>query len=375
VVVVGGGPVGAAFALPLHASGLNVALLDSRDSTSRAVSLRPLALSYGSRLILERIGVWDALRAATPINRIHVSQRGGFGRVLLTASEAELPALGYVSDYATLVTALDAAVSRAALRVVGGARVTTLAHDASSARVEFMSEAGVDECIASLVVIADGSALAAQVDVRVTDYRQSAVTAFVSTELAHQNTAYERFTDQGPIALLPFDARYALVWTVDAAQADSLMQSTPLEFLARLQERFGERLGRFTEVSQHAVHHLTLRVAEDTSIGRAILIGNAAQALHPVAGQGFNLGLRDAWELAREIRRRSPQDAALPAAYRARRRIDRSGGIAFTNALVRIFSNDITVLAMARGAGLALLDNLPPVKQFVTRRMIFGSRG
>ncbi|MES2564662.1 MAG: FAD-dependent monooxygenase [Pseudomonadota bacterium] len=375
VVVVGGGPVGAAFALELHASGSNVALLESRAGASEAIGLRPLALSYGSRLIFERVGVWDALAAATPIERIHVSQRGGFGRALLTAAEAALPALGYVTDYATLVAALDAAVSRAGLKVVRGARVTTLAHDAASARVEFVSEAGVDECIASLVVIADGSALAAQVDIRVTDYRQSALTAFVHTELAHGNTAYERFTNEGPIALLPFEARHALVWTVDPAQADALMQSTSLDFLTRLQDRFGERLGRFTQVSQRAAHHLTLRVAEDTNIGRAILIGNAAQALHPVAGQGFNLGLRDAWELASEIRHRSPHDEVLPAAYRARRRIDRRGGIAFTDALVRVFSNDIPGLSIARGAGLALLDNLPAVKQFVMRRMVFGSRG
>ncbi|HET7159471.1 MAG TPA: FAD-dependent monooxygenase [Burkholderiales bacterium] len=375
VVVVGGGPVGSALALALHVANFNVVMLESRTHASEPIGLRPLALSYGSRLIFERLEVWDALAAATPIERIHVSQRGSFGRAVLTAAEAALPALGYVTDYAALVAALDAAVCRAGLKVIRGARVNTLAHDATCARVEFISEAGVDECIASLVVIADGSALAAEVDVRVTDYHQSAVTAFVHTELAHEHTAYERFTSEGPIALLPFEARCALVWTVGSAQADALTQATPREFLTRLQDRFGERLGRFVQVSERAAHDLTLRVAEDTTIGRAILIGNAAQAPHPVAGQGFNLGLRDAWELAGEIRRRSPHDEALPAAYRARRRIDRRGGIAFTDALVRIFSNDIPGLGIARGAGLALLDNLPPVKQFVMRRMVFGSRG
>lgn len=375
VVVVGGGPVGAALALELHASGFSIALLEAREHVGAATGLRPLALSYGSRLIFERLGIWDALGAATPIERIHVSQRGRFGRALLTAAQARLPALGYVTDYATLVSTLDAAVDRAGLNAVRGARVTTLAHDASSARVEFTSAAGMADCIASLVVIADGSALAADVNVRTTDYHQSAVTAVVRTEASHRRTAYERFTPEGPIALLPFGERYALVWTVSPADADELIGATPHAFLARLQDRFGERVGRFTEVGARAAHHLSLRVAERTTVGRAVLIGNAAQALHPVAGQGFNLGLRDAWELAIEIRRRSPGDAQLPQAYHARRRIDRRGGIAFTDALVRIFSNNLAALGFARGAGLALLDSLPPAKEFVMRRMVFGARG
>lgn len=375
VVVVGGGPVGAALALELHASGFSAALLEARVGAGPSAALRPLALSYGSRLIFERIGIWDALGAATPIERIHVSQRGRFGRALLTATQARLPALGYVTDYANVVATLDAAVDRAGLTVIRGARVTTLAHDSSSARVEFASAAGVEECVASLVVIADGSALAADVHVRTTDYHQSALTALVQTELPHRHTAYERFTPEGPIALLPFEHRYALVWTVHPADADELTRATEHAFLARLQDRFGERLGRFTEAGARAAHHLTLRVAERTTLGRAVLIGNAAQALHPVAGQGFNLGLRDAWELATEIRRRSPDAAQLPEAYRARRQIDRRGAIAFTDALVRIFSNDLALPGLARGVGLALLDSLPPAKEFVMRRMVFGSRG
>jgi 2-octaprenyl-6-methoxyphenol hydroxylase len=211
--------------------------------------------------------------------------------------------------------------------------------------------------------------------VRITDYGQAAVTAIVEPDRPHRNIAYERFTPDGPLALLPFGRSYAVVWTVPDAAAADLVAAAPDIFIERLQERFGFRAGRFVHVASRAAQHLTLRVAESIAIGRAVLIGNAAQALHPVAGQGFNLGLRDAWELASEVQCRGAADEALPRAYAARRRIDRNGGIAFTDALVKIFSNDFGLLGVARGAGLALLDNVPAAKNFVARRMIFGSRG
>lgn len=375
VVVVGGGPVGAALALELARTALQVALIEARETAIPVEGFRPLALSYGSRLIFERLAVWDELKPATPIACIHISQRGRFGRTLLTAAEADLPALGYVVDYAGLVSALDAAVASSRLNVFSGARVTTMAYDASSARVEFATANEVSDCIASLVVIADGSALAGDVDVRTVDYGQSAVTALVGAEVPHRHIAYERFTPGGPIALLPLDQGYALVWTMRSEEADELTIATPEAFLARLGDRFGERVGRFTGVGARTTHRLALRMAGRTTYGRTVIIGNAAQALHPVAGQGFNLGLRDAWELAGEIKRHGADSARLLEAYRARRRIDRAGGIAFTDALIRIFSNDLLPLRLARGAGLTLLDCLPPAKNFVVRRMIFGVRG
>jgi len=375
-VVIGGGPVGAAAALELDAAGLRVLLIESRETAAPiAGDTRPLALSYGSRLILERLGVWDALAAATPIERIHISHRGRFGRAVLTAAEAELPALGYVLDYGTLTTALDDAIASRGLRTLRGARVTSIAHDRTSARIEFATAQGPGACFASVVAVADGTADTAGVEVRVVDYGQSAVSARVETDRGHSRTAYERFTSEGPLALLPHGGGYAVVWTTPAEHAQRMCDATPAAFLAELQERFGERAGRFTAVSARAAHRVALRVAERTTSGRAALIGNSAQALHPVAGQGFNLGLRDAWELAGEIRKRGPGDEALLLAYGARRRIDRTGAVAFTHALVKVFSNDWLPLGLARGAGLTLLDSLPPAKNFVVRRMIFGSRG
>ncbi|MEA3156434.1 MAG: 2-octaprenyl-6-methoxyphenol hydroxylase, partial [Betaproteobacteria bacterium] len=349
---------------------------EARERAAQSTSLRPLALSYGSRLIFERLAVWRELATtATPIARIHISQRGRFGRSELTAREAGLPNLGYVLDYTALARALDAAVFTSRLEVIRGATVTSVAHGATSARVEFSTVDGVRDCIGSLVVVADGSALAADLEVRTIDYRQSAVTARVDTELPHRHTAYERFTPDGPIALLPFQQSYGLVWTTRSDEADELVNVTAPSFLNLLQDRFGERVGRFVAVGARSAQRLTLRVAQRTTWGRAFIIGNAAQALHPVAGQGFNLGLRDAWELATEIQTRGPRDEHLFNAYRARRRIDRAGGIAFTDALIRIFSNDFLPLGVARGAGLTLLDCLPAAKNFVVRRMIFGTRG
>lgn len=375
VAVVGGGPVGAALALELHASGLTVALLEARHAATASTDLKPLALSYGSRLILERLGVWDALDPATAIMRIHVSQRGRFGQTVLTADETRLPALGYVVDYAALVARLDAAVAERGVNVIRGARVAHIAHDATSARLEYETREGTRECTASLVAIADGNAFTAAVDVDTRDYVQSALTARIGAARAHQHDAYERFTPSGPIALLPFDRGYALVWTMRPDDALQWAAADPDAFLAHLHASFGDRVGRFTGVSARAQHGLALRVARETTWGRAVLIGNAAQALHPVAGQGFNLGLRDAWELATELKRHSPRAPDVLDRYRARRRLDRAGGITLTDTLVRLFSNDFAPLAFARGAGLTLLDCFPPAKDWFVRRMIFGARG
>jgi 2-octaprenyl-6-methoxyphenol hydroxylase len=178
--------------------------------------------------------------------------------------------------------------------------------------------------------------------------------------------------------LLPSGDELALIWTAGHDHAQKLGELSADEFLAQLQKQFGGRLGAFTETGARALFPLLLRYAASVTQTRTILIGNAAQTLHPVAGQGFNLGLRDAWELAGELMRCARDvigNAAMLQAYRARRRIDRSGGIAFTDSLVRLFSNDIMPLRMARGAGLTLLGCMPPVKDFVVRRMTFGARG
>jgi 2-octaprenyl-6-methoxyphenol hydroxylase len=378
IVVVGGGPVGAALALALVDAGFSPTVLESRELQTGSDDPRPLALSYGSRLILDRLGVWAALAPATPIECIHVSQGGGFGRVTLAASEARLPALGYVVDYARLHATLRAALAHRAPRFITGAQVTAVrpAHDAAA--VELTLDGDRPAIAASLVAVADGGALGNLARVKTVDYGQAAVVATVTSEMRHRNMAFERFTPNGPLALLPCGADRALIWTVSPKRAQELCCLAPGEFLAQLHGEFGDRLGAFTAVVARSIFPLALKVAGNVAVPRTVLIGNAAQTLHPVAGQGFNLGLRDAWELAAQIERAHPQSigsAEMLATYQARRRADRCGGIGFTHSLVRLFSNDMTPLRVARGLGLALLGCLPPVKGFVVRRMTFGARG
>ena len=373
VVIIGGGPVGSALVLALQRTGWRIVLLEAR--TAATIDARPLALSYGTRLILERLGVWPALAAkATPIRHIHVSQQGGFGRAGLEAAEAGLPELGYVIDYAALARELVRATTEAsAADCRMGARVAAW-HGGDPARVDY-EMAGVQRTLtASLVVVADGSGVA---DADIVDYQQCAVTARVVSERPHNNTAYERFTPHGPLALLPDGTGWALVWTTSPTRAQMLCELDAQQFLAELRAEFGSRVGDFTAVSGRASYPLRLRRAPRESPDHTVLIGNAAQTLHPVAGQGFNLGLRDAWELAEHALNdaAAPGSAAWLKAYHARRNIDRGGGIGMTHALVQLFSNDLPPLRIARGLGLTLLGCVPPLKNFLVRRMTFGARG
>ncbi|MFN7087071.1 MAG: FAD-dependent oxidoreductase [Burkholderiales bacterium] len=378
IVIVGGGPVGAALALALSDSGLAVTLFEAREAAQRVSDSRPLALSYGSRLILERLGVWHALAPATPIDRIHVSQRGGFGRVVLSAAESGLPALGYVADYAQLHAALEDGLQRRGPRYFAGAKVLAVRDAQGTATVEFTAGGAPKTIGCRLVVAADGGALQGVAAVRTVDYHQVALTTRVRSELAHHNTAFERFTGDGPLALLPCGDELAVVWTARTERAQELYGLAPADFLIRLEHHFGGRLGSFSGGGARALFPLMLKHATEVLRPRVALIGNAAQTLHPVAGQGFNLGLRDAWELAGailECRQEAIGDAAMLLAYQSRRRLDRRAGIWFTDSLVRLFSNDVAPLAAARGVGLALLGCVPPLKNFVVRRMTFGARG
>lgn len=377
ILIVGGGPVGAAAALALRGTGLGVGLVEARAPHAAHTDPRPIALSHGSRLILERLGLWDALAPATPIERIHVSQRGGFGRVQLDATEVRLPALGYVLDYGRLATTLARALeTQDGCRVVQ-ATVSALEAGQESALVRFEAGRTFGEATARLVVVAEGGALSAA-RMRTRDYRQSVVTARVASEIPHRNVAYERFTPEGPLALLPLGERLALVWTTTPERAQQLCELPETGFLERLQHAFGSRLGAFSRASARSSYPLALKVADRIAEPRMVALGNAAQTLHPVAGQGLNLGLRDAWELAETLRGREQSEIGGLAhlkAYQARRRLDRRGGIGVTDALVRLFSNDIAPFRLARGLGLVALGAVPPARDFLVRRMTFGSRG
>lgn len=377
IVIVGGGPVGAALALGVRAGSRSILLLEARENSAN--DPRPLALSHGSRLILERLKVWSAVKTPTPILSIHVSQRGGFGSSRLTAREAGVPALGYVVPYAELQSALQQALHGP--EYLSGANVVRIETDENAASAEFIYRGSTHKIRADLLVLADGGRGLEGVngiELREKDYRQCAVVTQVKSELPHRNMAFERFTPQGPVALLPFGEQFALVWTATPEDAGALLQLDDAAFLQRLHEHFGDRLGKFVAAAKRASFPLKLKYADNPTAQRVVILGNAAQTLHPVAGQGFNLGLRDAWELNEVILRSAAEQigtAEMLKAYRRRRKLDRSGGIFFTDMLLRIFSNDLAPLRAARGMALTALDVLPAAKRFLMRRMIFGARG
>ena len=379
IVIVGGGPVGAAVAIALQGSGINVAVIEARADAGNSTDVRALAMSYGSRLILDRLGIWPQLEPVTPIESIHVSQRGGFGRTLLSAQEAHLPALGYVVRYAGLQQAFGKSLASTHLTLLAGAAVTDTHLTADGVAIAYRQQESVRSITARLLVVADGGAsagLTAGATVNTREYGQHAVVGLVETSQPHARKAYERFTPDGPIALLPFENRYALVWTAAPETADRLLALASAEFLEKLQQHFGDRAGRFMSIEARARFPLTLRYAADPVLPRTVLLGNAAQALHPIAGQGFNLGLRDAWELAETLLRHPTQDPGSDEClshYRAVRRPDRLRGIALTHSLVKIFSNDFFPLRATRGAALSLLELVPPAKRAFMQRMIFGA--
>ncbi len=380
VLIVGGGPAGSSLALALQGDGLDVVVLESKPDVGGIEDPRALALSYGTRLILQQLDTWRRLRAATPIETVHVSQRGGFGRTLLTAKESGLPALGYVVDYPDLAAALYAKVVEAKLAYLSGATVTALRTGADSAEAEFDFEGQSHQVRARLLVLADGGRcldLPPEMRQSVKDYHQCAVLARVKSELPNRHIAYERFTPWGPIALLPSGDGWALVWTASTEEAGELMALEDEEFLARLHHRFGDRVGRFTATGRRASWPLYLKQTRPVTRHHLAVIGNAAQILHPFAGQGFNLAVRDSWELADEILKTPVEDIGsepMLKAYRQRRSWDTGGGIAFTDSVLGLFTNDNKALTLGRGLGLTLLDALPGAKPLVLNRLIYGAR-
>ena len=381
VAIVGAGPVGATLALALADAGLDVVIVDSRSAGGTTRGDRTLALSHGARLIFERLGVFTPLAATsgavTPIVTIDVSQARGFGAVQLNAAEQGLPALGYVVSYRALQGVLDDALLRAGIRVDFGAAVSAVAGSRAAATIDI--EGQPDAPVqARLAVVADGAAASVRgIARRRHEYGQVAIVAKISLDRPHCGIAYERFTAEGPVALLPERDHYALVWTRRPADAPHTVALSEPAFVAALAGHFGSRVRGFMHASERRSFALTLEVARNTTAERIAVIGNAAQALHPIAGQGFNLGLRDAHDLARTIVD-SPRDALGSASmlnrYRESRSRDRRAGIAFTHGLVQLFGNDWPWLSVPRGIGMMLLDTVPLAKRAFGRAMLFGLR-
>lgn len=380
VAIAGGGLVGASLALALSQLDLHVALLEA--SPFGAVDQpsfddRTTALSNGSRRIFEAIGVWPLIeREATPIRRIHVSDRGRFAFARLDASEQGLEALGYVVTNRTMGAALWRRLSESAINVLAPARVTDVRIESNAQRISYTDSNGQAQVLrASLAVAADGAASvvreAAGVSAESWDYEQVALVTNVFTQRFHEHVAYERFTEAGPLALLPMsDGRMGLIWTFAPARAAEMAECPDEQFLALLQDAFGFRLGRFTRVGARQLYPLRLTRSADHIAERLAVIGNAAQALHPIAGQGFNLGLRDAASLAEVLAdAQAEQAAAFDAGdglwlerYRDWRAADRRNIVRFTDGLVRVFTQPFGPVKLLRDAGMLMFDLMSPAK-------------
>ena len=380
IAIIGGGPVGAALALALRGSNLKVCALEARAENTASQDARALALSYGSRLLLDRLGVWNSLNDVSPIRTIHISQQKSFGRAVLRAAELNVPELGYVLPYPALQAALDKALQHAESRVLYGSQVTALQGEANYATISYQQSGEEKSLQTRLAVVADGGKLLAQqYPPEVRDYGQSALITHITCAAPQLHKAFERFTPHGPLALLPFKEGYELVWTASHQTAQAMLSWDDATFLRELQQQFGDRVGDFLTVSKRTCFPLGLRRApQQTPQPHVVLLGNAAQTLHPVAGQGFNMGLRDAWELAQEILNVEPDLLGAETMlndYRKQRRTDREAGIRFTDSLVRLFSNDLPLVSAGRAAALTALDCLPFAKKFVAKRMMFGANG
>jgi 2-octaprenyl-6-methoxyphenol hydroxylase len=378
LIIAGGGPAGATLALALRDSGLAYRILDARPVGGLGIGDRTLALSHNARLVFERIGIWKKLASVTPIETIDVSQRGRFGITQLRAADCSVPALGYVIRYGELQAALDAELAESGIAIDFNRRVESVEAATDAVEVAAQGPAALERHRARLVVVADGSGESLpEIHRRKIDYRQMAVIANVTSDATKPRVAFERFTPDGPTALLPFEAGYALIWTAAPGFARELLALRDTEFLAALHRHFGDRAGRFTSVSERNAFPLSLQFASRVTGNRSVVLGNAAQALHPIAGQGFNLGLRDVWSLA-EVLRDTERDAigspAQLAAYEKTRRVDRWAGVVMTHGLVQAFANDHPLVALPRGLGLTLLDCVPPLKRAFARAMLNGLR-
>jgi 2-octaprenyl-6-methoxyphenol hydroxylase len=383
ITIVGGGMVGASLAVALAPLGLKVALVEEvphGSASQPSFDERTTALSNGSRRILEALGVWSGMSSsATPIRKIHVSDQGRFGFARIDAAEQGLEAMGYVVPNRALGMALWPRLQASpSVQVYCPAKVSSIQSGEHVVTLEIAGPSTAARIETRLVVAADGAQSTVRsafgVDAQARDYEQTAVITTVLPQRFHDHVAYERFTGSGPLALLPLEGgRCTLVLTLNRATAEAAMTWSDGEFLAEVQRRFGFRLGRFLKVGRRVSYPLSLTRAERTSAQRCVIVGNAAQALHPIAGMGFNLGLRDVASLAELIAERRHEPgfdagaAGLLAEYDAWRAADRGGVIAFTDGLVRMFASPLGVVRRLRNVGLLAFDLLPPAKAALSR--------
>lgn len=385
IAIIGGGLVGASLGCALAGTRMRVAVIEAvafKSDSQPSYDDRILAIAQGSKRILDAIGVWSEIAAtdATPIKTIHISDRGLFGFTRLDHASHGVEALGYAVPARVLGLALIRQLEHAPqVTIMCPARVSDIEMQSDRVNLAVASSSqNIERLNARLVVFADG----AESDLRgrlgfeagVCDYNQSAVLTVVTPERAHNNRAYERFTDSGPLALLPTSGnRYGVVWTAREEQLKDLLECSNSDFLHRLQQRFGDRLGMLRKPGKRRSYPLSFLKVKHPVQYRAVVVGNAAHTVHPVAGQGFNLGLRDVSALAQVVYDAHEDgldigDMKILDGYRQwrARDVDRVGW--FTDGLIRVFANDSFSLGLLRNAAMVGVDLVPPLQRALVRR-------
>jgi len=386
LVIIGGGMVGASLACALGKQALRIAIVEAvplQAESQPSYDDRAIALSFGTHKIFHAVGVWEHLAPqATPIKHIHVSEQGAFGVTRLHHSDEGVQALGYVAAARDIGQALIRQLhSLNNVDLISPAQLSGLHIEEGGATITINQDQQDLTLHCKLLVAADGGQSTTRqllgISATKTDYRQSAIIANVSTQLPHNHVAFERFTPSGPLAVLPMnmngdEQRCSIVWTQRSEQAKTILELHDPSFLSQLQQSFGNRLGRFLKVGKRSLYPLYLMHVQEQVRPRVALIGNAAHTLHPIAGQGFNLGLRDVAALAEVIVNAHHSGADIGELtvlqrYAQWRNTDHKRIIGFTDTLVRVFSNHFRPLQTARTTGLWALDSLPPAKHLLAK--------
>jgi 2-octaprenyl-6-methoxyphenol hydroxylase len=388
ILIVGGGLVGASLALALDAAGRNAILLEAAPprvatgETGTSDDDRNLVLARASVNALRHLGVWPQLEAAAgTIRRVEVSRAGEFGRLRMSADEAGVDALGRVVPGRVLGAALQRQLGACThVRRLAPAKLVSLTPVDAGWRARVTVADGEHDIEARLVVGADGSdslvRAQAGIGAQHHDYYQSLFVCTVACEREIPNCAFERFTDDGPVALLPLPGqRRGLVLTVSADRHDDIAMMDDAAFMALAQQRFGWKLGALSRPGKRFPHRIRRVLADALTAPRAVLVGNAAQTVHPIGAQGFNLGLRDALTLAELVGGAGdPGTPALLGEYAARRAPDREGVLAFSHGLIALGCLAQPALAPLRSLALLALDGIPPLRRAVAHQGM-GFRG
>jgi 2-octaprenyl-6-methoxyphenol hydroxylase len=387
VIVVGGGAVGTALALALAQQNFSVALIDAQlleERSNPQTDNRVFALAAGTQAVLTQLGVWSLVAAnAHAIEHIHVSNKGSYGTARLHAEDFDIAALGYMLSAVDLQCGLNEAVLKTSVDFYCPAQVVAIAHDDNEVRVDIERDGQRETLLGEFLVGADGARSFVReqlgIDVATHHFEQQAIVALVDLEQAHEQVAYERFTSDGAIALLPYGVKQSvLIWSLPDAQASDLSALTDQQFLTELQRTFGHRLGRFSGLQKRISYPLVQVRAASVKSGRVLLLGNAAQSLHPIAAQGFNLALRHVALLMSFLEQAKAQGTLWAGedflnGYVEAQAKDSEHTILFTNTLVRFFSDEgITRFNTFRSGLIAVFDLCPPAKRYLLKGMLKG---